>query len=27
MFDALWLVLIAGMFGVGLAYLNACERM
>jgi len=27
MFDILWLVLITGMFGVGLAYLNACERM
>jgi len=27
MFDILWLVLITGMFGVGLAYLSACERM
>jgi len=27
MFDILWLVLITGMFAVGLAYLSACERM
>jgi len=27
MFDVLWLVLITGMFGVGFAYLNACERI
>jgi len=27
MFDIIWLVLITGMFGVGFAYLNACERI
>jgi len=27
MFDIVWLVLITGMFGVGFAYLNACERI
>lgn len=27
MFDIIWLVLILGLFGVGLAYLSACERM
>jgi len=27
MFDFIWLVLILGLFGVGLAYLAACERM
>jgi hypothetical protein len=27
MFDIIWLVLIVGLFGVGLAYLSACERM
>ena len=27
MFDLIWLVLTLGLFGVGLAYLTACERM
>jgi hypothetical protein len=27
MFDAIWLALILGLFGVGLAYLAACDRL
>jgi hypothetical protein len=27
MFDILWLALTLGLFGIGLAYLVACERM
>jgi hypothetical protein len=27
MFDAIWLALILGLFGVGLAYLAACDRV
>jgi len=27
MFDAIWLVLTLGLFGVGLAYLAACNRV
>jgi hypothetical protein len=27
MFDAIWLALILGLFGVGLAYLVACDRV
>jgi hypothetical protein len=27
MFDFAWLVLIFALFGVGIAYLKACERM
>jgi len=27
MFDVLWLVLTLGLFGVGLAYLAACDRV
>ncbi|WP_268237567.1 hypothetical protein [Aliidongia dinghuensis] len=27
MFDAIWLVLTLGLFGVGLAYLAACDRV
>jgi hypothetical protein len=27
MFDAIWLALILGLFGAGLAYLVACDRV
>jgi len=27
MFDIFWLALTLGLFGIGLAYLVACERM
>jgi hypothetical protein len=27
MFDVLWLALILGLFGVGLAYLVACDHV
>ena len=27
MFDVIWLVLTLGLFGVGLAYLAACDRV
>jgi hypothetical protein len=27
MFDAIWLVLTLGLFGIGLAYLAACDRV
>jgi len=27
MFDAIWPALILGLFGVGLAYLVACDRV
>jgi hypothetical protein len=27
MFDALWLALIFGLFGLGLAYLAACDQV
>jgi len=27
MFDAIWLALVVGLFGVGLAYLAACDRV
>ena len=27
MFDVFWLVLTLGLFGVGLAYLAACDRV
>jgi len=27
MFDAIWVVLIFALFGVGLAYLAACDRV
>jgi len=27
MFDIIWLVVISGMFGVGLAYLVACDHV
>jgi len=27
MFDIVWMALTLGMFGVGIAFLSACERM
>jgi len=27
MYDIIWLALTLGLFGIGLAYLVACERM
>jgi hypothetical protein len=27
MFDAFWLALTVGLFGIGLAYLAACDRV
>jgi hypothetical protein len=27
MFDVIWLVLTLGLFGIGLAYLAACDRV